>query len=72
MLVSEPLLQNVFAASLILPKAWYSLVFYVAAVSCIAPFQVSVVDHDQAIYAAVGTGTLFIRLKLEGSDEGLE
>ena len=72
MLVSEPLLQNVFAASLRLPEAWHSLVFYVAAVSCMAPFQVSFVDHDQAIYAAVGTGTLFIQLRSEGSDEDLE
>lgn len=49
MLMAEPLLQNIFAASLKLSKAWSSLTFIVAA----------------AIYATVCVCTLFIELKVE-------
>ena len=72
MLISEPLLQNVFAVSLKLPKSWHSLVFYVAAVSHMPTFLVSSIDHHQAIYTAVGICTLFIYLDLKDGDVDLE
>ena len=68
MLISEPLLQNIFAASLGLPKAWHSLVFFVAAVSRVPAFYICSTDHHQAIYTAVGICTLFINLEVGDSN----